>query len=266
MHIGILFAVVLLTKLKPMSFNILMSSLVMVFVLSSACSEKELAQGDPLAEVREITTKKTLFTDDMYAQYDHESFLASGMANVVVDYHDPDYGLMNAAVFYHTNKYRISKGKQALAFSAALRDAAVYHSLRMVEQGFYDHTNRRIGSMRTVVERAQYFGYPNGFVGENIDKEFFIDYRSGTNYSPRMENGHMQYYAIKGDALVPLPILTYDQLAENLLTEWINSAGHRKNMLMSEYKYLGLGLIPDFQNLDKQQIPEVLATQVFGGE
>lgn len=266
MHIGILFAVLLLTKQKPMSFNLLFSSIAVVLFLSSACSDEGLAAGDPMAEVQAITSKNTVFTDDKYQQYDHNSFLASGIADVVVDYHNPDYGLMNAAVFYHTNKYRVSKGRQALAFSASLRDAAVYHSLRMMEQNFYDHTNRRISSMRSVVERAQYFGYPNAFVGENLDKEFFLDYKSGSSYNPRMENGHMQYYTVKGDALTPLPVLTYNQLAENLLTEWINSSGHRKNMLMADYKYLGLGLIPDFPNLDKQQIPEVFATQVFGGE
>lgn len=249
-----------------MSFNIIMSTIVAVLFMSSACAEKGLSAGDPKEEVLAVTTQNTAFTDDKYAQYDHNSFIASGIADVQIDYRNPDYGLLNAAVFYHTNKYRQSKGRQALAFSPELRDAAVYHSLRMVEQGFYDHTNRRISSMRTVVDRAQYFGFYNSFVGENIDREFVLDYRSGANYSPQMENGQMQYYTINGDALAPMPVLTYNQLAENLLTEWINSSGHRKNMLMSEYSYLGTGVIPDHLNFDKQQIPEVLATQVFGGE
>lgn len=266
MHIGILFAVTLLTKQKPMSFNIIMSSIVVMLFILPACTETEPDKGDPSAEVLAITSRNTAFSDDMYPRYDHVSFLASGLGDAVIDYRNPDYGLLNAAVFYHTNKYRLSKDRQALIFSPELRDAAVYHSLRMVEQGFYDHTNRRVSSMRTVVDRAQYFGFYNSFVGENIDREFVLDYRSGANYSPQMENGQMQYYTITGDALAPMPVLTYNQLAENLLTEWINSSGHRKNMLMSEYSYLGTGVIPDHLNFDKQQIPEVLATQVFGGE
>lgn len=249
-----------------MSFNVLISSLALVLFMSSACTKTEDVSTDPKAEVSTFTSKSTVFTDAMYAQYNYQTFLSSGLADVPIDKYDPDYGLLNAAVFYHTNKYRVGRGKQALIFSPELRDAAVYHSNRMVVQGFYDHTNKRISSMKNVLERARYFGFNNNYVGENIDKEFLMDYRSGSNYTSQMDNGQMQYYTIKGDALAPMPVLTYNQLAENLLTEWINSTGHRKNMLMSEYKYLGTGVLPDTPNFEKQRIPEVLATQVFGGE
>jgi uncharacterized protein YkwD len=106
------------------------------------------------------------------------------------------------------NEQRAAQGLRPLVVSVRLGTASVGYSQRMVEQAFFAHVSPDGG---TLVDRLSAVGYVSragGWVaGENI-----------------------------GWGQGPL------STARSMVTAWMNSPGHRANILDAEYRDIGLGL------------------------
>jgi uncharacterized protein YkwD len=106
------------------------------------------------------------------------------------------------------NEERAARGLQALRVNARLGNASVGYSQRMVAQAFFAHDEP---DGTTLVERLTSVGYLNGgddwVVGENIG------WGQGPLATPR-----------------------------SMVTAWMNSAGHKRNILARDYSEIGLGL------------------------
>ena len=106
------------------------------------------------------------------------------------------------------NQQRAAHGVGALAENATLTTASAGYSQRMVAQGFFDHESPDGG---TLVERLTGAGYladdDAWVVGENIG------WGQGTLATPR-----------------------------SMVDAWMNSPGHRENLLSGDYTQVGLGL------------------------
>lgn len=126
-------------------------------------------------------------------------------------------------VFELTNQERTSRGLSALNQDSRLADVARTHSQDMGTRHFFDHTNPDGRNAKARVDLA----HPGAFrgIGENIYQ--FVSYEG-----------------------------TDADLAANLVKGWMNSPGHRDNILKPDYVTLGVGLA--------QQGRDLYATQVFG--
>ena len=96
-------------------------------------------------------------------------------------------------------------------------------------------------------------------IAENIATNFGITYRAGTSVYPRDRvNGTFSY--TPSGAIIPNH--TYLSLADALVTQWMNSPGHRANILSTNAFQLGCGLYfyhdSSFYNMMK-----IKATQNF---
>ena len=126
-------------------------------------------------------------------------------------------------VFAMTNDLRCRHGLPVFLKDESCRDAARGHSADMFTRNYFDHTDPE---GRSVKERLP----ANPAIrlwGENI--------WTGRGYDPRQ----------------------IQHLAQVIMAGWMNSPGHRKNILSPEYTHLGVGVITNNQ--------EVKATQVFIG-
>ena len=127
------------------------------------------------------------------------------------------------AVFAMTNDLRRRHGLPVFLKDESCRDAARGHSADMFTRNYFDHADP---DGRSVKERLP--GNPAiRLWGENI--------WTGRGYDPRQ----------------------IQHLAKVIMAGWMNSPGHRKNILSPEYTHLGVGVITNNQ--------EVKATQVFIG-
>ena len=127
------------------------------------------------------------------------------------------------AVFAMTNDLRRRNGLPVFLKDESCRDAARGHSADMFTRNYFDHTDPE---GRSVKERLP----ANPAIrlwGENI--------WTGRGYDPRQ----------------------IQHLAQTIMAGWMNSPGHRKNILSPGYTHLGVGVITNNQ--------EVKATQVFIG-
>jgi hypothetical protein len=110
-------------------------------------------------------------------------------------------------IFEKTNKERTSRSLSAYLPYAPLEDIARIHSSNMIQFNFFSHTDKdRLGPGG----RLQ-LHYPEvlGGVGENIAYHY-------------------------GDS--------EEAVATNLMTAWMKSPGHRKNILDSGYSHMGVGI------------------------
>ena len=109
-------------------------------------------------------------------------------------------------IFRRVNRERRRHGLGALVFNDALIAAARKHSKWMSVRGRFDHT----GTGRTdPSDRAAAAGYPGG-AGENI---LFTEKRGSD-----------------------------ESIARSAMKSWMNSEGHRENILNDEYLHLGVGV------------------------
>ena len=122
-----------------------------------------------------------------------------------------------------TNDIRRRHGLPLLCEDEICRDAARGHSADMFTRNYFSHTDPE---GRTVKERLPANLAPRQW-GENI--------WTGRGYDPRQ----------------------IQHLAQVIMAGWMNSQGHRENILAPGYTHLGVGVMAKNQ--------EITATQVFIG-
>lgn len=127
------------------------------------------------------------------------------------------------------NERRQQHGLQPIAFDPQLREIARYHSKDMAENQYFAHTSP---SGETMGDRYDKFGYTcrvstggNRYAtgAENIAYTY-------ANERIRHENGETSYYS------------TEEEIAEGLVNGWMNSTGHRENILKSYWQNEGIGI------------------------
>jgi uncharacterized protein YkwD len=177
------------------------------------------------------------WTDADYEIYDFRSFPTQPAVNARIDMDNIDYPLLHAAIFYETNRQREKYGRQPFLHSPALEKAAWGHSKDMATYNFDSHTSPVKGK-ETMSKRLALVGIRNAYTGENIAYTFGIEYEAGRPvYSPVQNDGYFSY-EYKGE---PIKNHTYLGLAKEAVNMWMNSSGHRANILNSNFKYLGAG-------------------------
>jgi len=135
------------------------------------------------------------------------------------------------AILKYTNQERADNSVRVLKWDSKLADVARAHSLDMVQNDFFSHTNLK-GEDPTA--RAIRMGY-------NVHKEL-----GGGYYSDGIaENiGKMPTGSVQGVGYVSSDA---DSIAKAQVQSWMDSPGHRQNILNSQYDTLGVGVAYDGQ-------------------
>jgi len=152
---------------------------------------------------------KQKWTRDMYAKHDYKSFAQLPMARQPIDVHNIDYALLNAAIFYATNWQRDKHRRKPFQHSPALEKAAFEHSKDMIQYDFFSHESP-LPNKQKFWQRLKAEGVSGGASSENIAMH--------SNLSN-----------------------SYLETAKALVLTWMDSPGHRSNILNESYKYLGCG-------------------------
>jgi len=116
---------------------------------------------------------------------------------------------LEKAIHSATNERRAAHGYSTLAYNEHLAGIARSHSRTMTTQGFFAHESPD-GS--TTVDRYQRAKYDGNQAGENIAK---------------------QYAASSTEA---------QKIATDVVDDWMESPGHRKNILTASFGVEGIGL------------------------
>ncbi len=166
--------------------------------------------------------------DSDYKTTSRQAFMKLPQIKEKIDDNNFDQALLDACIFYVTNEKRVAHNRSPFKHSSSLRKAADMHSEDMARDNFYSHINPKDGSKRDPGMRMARFGVGDGQKAENIAK--------------------VSYYGS-----------TYLEVAYAFVDMWMDSPGHRKNILSKEFNYLGCGMAL------RKSTSSCLGTQNFSG-
>jgi uncharacterized protein YkwD len=192
-----------------------------------------------------------------YSRLSVNNFRMDESLNQPVDPWHPDYPRLNAAIFFATNEQRLKRNLHPLDHSAQLEESASRHSVDMYEKNFFGHINPSDKKKRTPNDRARLAGVLNPYLTENIATAFGLQYEQNRDVVIRGP-GKFSYPG-KEELLPPR---TYLSVADALIENWMNSEGHKKNILSDHALQLGCGT---YMYLDTSfnLMPTFIATQNF---
>ncbi len=192
-----------------------------------------------------------------YAHLDHRNFREYPDFNQKINPEHLKTETLNAAIFFATNEIRAKKRLTILEYNKTLEIAAEMHSADMAKHNFFGHTNTINKKRKEPEDRARIAGVTNPSIAENVIEGFLITYKSGENVKP---GGKGEFIDPKTD--VPLPFHTYISLTDVLMELWMNSKGHRANILSKDALQLGCGTA-QYTVSNFNYMPAIKATQVF---
>jgi len=195
------------------------------FVMAACASQQIISRPPP------SSASAALFTN-----YTAISFARNTEARRAIDPANINQKLLEAAVFHETNRRRAEERLPALRYDAKAHEMARIQARAMAKGQFVEHENPD-PKLRTMQDRAKAVGLQPRVLAENVASAFGRRYKSGQNFYVRQENGRTIYsYEPEGPAI---PMHTYLSSAEALVESWMQSPGHRKNILHKEPEYLG---------------------------
>ncbi|WP_027002735.1 CAP domain-containing protein [Hugenholtzia roseola] len=133
-----------------------------------------------------------------------------------------DYRRLNACLFFATNEQRLKNGLTEVPHLLSMEIAAWHHSRNMVEKGFFSHYNPVEKERKSPTDRARLAGLKNPSPAENI-----------------------AYYGLGGTHHTMTE--TYLEVALNLVQQWMDSRGHRENILSKQNLYMGMAVYIDIK-------------------
>ncbi len=177
-----------------------------------------------------LTCSQKIITPDYYKLRYAPPELASRI--------EPDsinFELLEYAIFLESNLQRERLGLWPLKFEPRAQLAARRHSEEMVTFTYFSHTSP-ISKNRTAKMRLSQAGLREGTVGENIAihpvykrQDILVEKRTSQFELPRdFWRNHGVHF-------------TYGEFAKTLVERWMNSPGHRSNILSSYFRFLGVG-------------------------
>ncbi len=165
----------------------------------------------------------------------HRSWLDVPAFQARLDHDSVDHARLAAALYYATNEARVRLGRRALPREALLEQASLLHSQRMTDHGFFDHTDPFSSSLRTPSDRARAVGVANPYTAENLVESPGFPYKSGQLVYPLGPPG--RFSATPGGRAIPPH--TYISFARGAIKQWLDSPGHRKNLLSTDAVSVG---------------------------
>ena len=182
----------------------------------------------PILFIGQTSTKNSCWKKQSYEKYNHLNFSKLEEINQTINLDKIDYPLLHAVIFFLTNKERAKRKKEILSWNKNLEIAAFNHSKMMAELKFFSHSSK-IKKRKEPEDRAKIAGITNPFIAENIAK------------TPVNSKD------------------TYLSLSKKIVSQWINSPGHKSNILNKEALELGVGVFI----IKESEVNYVYATQNF---
>ncbi len=146
-----------------------------------------------------------------YDNWTYQNFQQNPLFKKPFSTSNPDYLLLDAALFYLTNAERAKVGIAPMRYHKMVEIAAYNHSKSMATQNFFSHTNSNSMARKSPSDRGKLAGIANAAFAENIAYN----------------------YASAGDS--------YLEIAESLMNQWMNSKGHKDNILSEKGRQMGCG-------------------------
>jgi uncharacterized protein YkwD len=202
------------------------------------------------------------WTSESYRNYDETTFYRIEALYEAIDFNEINFPLLQAAIFYMTNEERKKAQLKPFEFKSEIETVASGHAQDMVKYGFYSHTSK-IRIKRTVLDRFHLEGLNPEFFGENICSTYGLQYQSGRKVNPPYPSGEFTYALTSKREVIPPH--TYLTFAKSVVKLWMDSPGHRQNILNPKFQTLGCGARV-YREKNFYNMPYFMVVQNFGSK
>ncbi|SEF63614.1 CAP domain-containing protein [Algoriphagus boritolerans] len=206
--------------------------------------------------------KAQSWTNDSYSRYNEVTFYKVEALYNLIDFKRVDIKLLQAAIFYVTNEERKKAKLKTFNYNSKIENIAAGHAQDMVKYNFYSHTSQ-IRIKRTVQDRFHLEGLNPKFYGENICSTYGLQYQNGRKVNPPYRPGEFTYAFTSKKEVIPPH--TYISFAKEVLRLWMESPGHRQNILNPKFTSLGCGASIYFDK-NFYNMPYLKVVQNFGSD
>lgn len=169
--------------------------------------------------------------------------------------HDPVR--LDRAILYSVNVARCAQGIAPLVPVRSLRHAAELHNADMVRLDFFGHSSP-VPERAEVGDRLALVGARFRRAAENLIEERFMAYQSGRRFQV-IDPVRCEFAYADG---TPIRRHTYRSLGDQVVARWMQSTGHRRNLLDPALTRHGAALVA---NRDTTLCGGAYITQVFAG-
>lgn len=200
-----------------------------------------------------------------YYSYNIDSFFAIAALHQQISNLFVDIELLNASIFWVTNKERIKYNLPQFNYHKKLKEMATIQSEQMRIHNFFAHENPFDAKYRTLNDRLNavkdecFYGF--NCYAENIADVPIIE--ANVQLIIETRHGVAHFFKINGTEIIPY---TYLEYANTVVNAWMNSPGHRANILNRDYIHLGCGCAKYDKTDSSCSILNFKLTQNFGGK
>lgn len=197
-----------------------------------------------------------------YEKYTVQEFFQLEAIYKPIDFNNIDRPLLHAAIFYVTNEMRQKRRLPLFKHLPAAEKVAKDHADDMVEYDFYSHYSKVPGK-KFLTDRLKIEGLDPYCYAENISSSNGLQYEYGRKVNPPGPSGIFTYVTrSKREEIVPH---TYISFARSVLILWMNSRGHKNNIISTCYQYLGCAAAYYGDNTF-YDMPNFISVQCFSSE
>lgn len=208
-----------------------------------------------------VVVAQSLVAQDYY-QLTWREFYALPEAQKPMDIKNPDYALLDAAFFHATNEAREKEKKKPFAYSKVLHTASTEHSTSMIVKNYYAHEDRTDSKRHLPGQRIRLAGGNFQSTAENI-AQYEVIATSGEYCPRRQKTGEYRYFNCDTDQAYPAhSAVSY---AQKVVKGWMNSPGHRRNILNADYQRMACAARIVKNPYKSENTPYARITQNFGG-
>ncbi len=209
-----------------------------------------------------LASRAQSWTPESYSTTSETSFYRIETLYSSIDFDKVNFPLLQAAIFFATNAERKKAKLSPFEFRSEIEDVAAGHAQDMVKYGFYSHTST-IRIKRTVLDRFHLEGMNPKLYGENICSTYGLQYQSGRKVNPPYPSGEFTYARTAKKEVIPAH--TYLTFAQSVVKLWMDSPGHRQNILNPQFRTLGCGARV-YRERNFYNMPYFMVVQNFSGE
>jgi uncharacterized protein YkwD len=161
--------------------------------------------------------------------------------NEALDAADYDLQRLARAIFHATNDVRRELGLKPFKPLPALDQAADLQASANALSASASHLNV-IAAWATPADRVHHVGLTPSHVSENAAALPLLNLDPNHGYAERETNGRREIFAPQtGRRVEPH---TYATFSRALVQAWMNSPGHRANIVNTDYQFLGCSARP----------------------
>lgn len=201
---------------------------------------------------------KSVWKQSYYRRYNHHTYQRFAPFSEEIDDCNFDAGLLNAAIFFETNKIRELHGSNLLKYHPLLELSSQGHSDDMVALNFFLHESPIEGKF-SPIDRVWSVGLPIYDVGENLYLRYILDCDS-IGYCPQSVCGQIRMNKTTDEAVKKL---SYSAYAEIAVTRLMTSPGHKRNLLHLRFTHLGVGSTLFYEGEGIDFYPYAMCAQNF---